>query len=132
MAWWAARERMDSRSGTGVRPAARVMITGWLTSGRGYSVFKDEAAPQKTKTALREEKKREKAAQEAARRQRERVANLETRIGDLEEEMTKLEIEMSDPDTYADTARAQNLSRRYDELQKKIAALYEEWEAAQS
>ena len=60
------------------------------------------------------------------------MANLETRIGDLEEEMTKLEIEMSDPDTYADTARAQNLSRRYDELQKKIAALYEEWEAAQS
>ena len=55
-----------------------------------------------------------------------RVANLETRIGDLEEEMTKLEIEMSDPDTYADTARAQNLSRRYDELQKKIAALHEE------
>ena len=46
--------------------------------------------------------------------------------------MTELEIEMSDPDTYADNARAQALSRKYDELQKKIAALYEEWEAAQS
>ena len=33
---------------------------------------------------------------------------------------------------YADNARAQALSRKYDELQKKIAALYEEWEAAQS
>ena len=104
----------------------------YLEKAAQRNLAEDEAAPQKTKTALREEKKREKAAQEAARRQRELVANLETRIGDLEEEMTKLEIEMSDPDTYADTARAQNLSRRYDELQKKIAALYEEWEAAQS
>lgn len=60
------------------------------------------------------------------------MANLETRITDLEGQMTELEIEMSDPDTYADNARAQALSRKYDELQKKIAALYEEWEAAQS
>ena len=29
---------MDSRSGTGVRPAIRVMITLWLTPGRVYSV----------------------------------------------------------------------------------------------
>ena len=31
---------MDSRSGTGVLPAARVMMTVWLTSGRDYQVAK--------------------------------------------------------------------------------------------
>ena len=34
---WDASERMLSRWGTGVRPAARVMITVWLTPGRVYS-----------------------------------------------------------------------------------------------
>ena len=104
----------------------------YLEKAAQKALPEEDLAPAKTKTALREEKKREKAAQEAARRQRELVANLETRITDLEEQMTELEIEMSDPDTYADNARAQALSRKYDELQKKIAALYEEWEAAQS
>ncbi|MGI5884800.1 MAG: ATP-binding cassette domain-containing protein [Candidatus Spyradocola sp.] len=104
----------------------------YLEKAAQKAIPEEELAPAKTKTALREEKKREKAAQEAARRQRELVANLETRITDMEEQMTQLEIEMSDPDVYADNARAQSLSKRYDELQKKVAALYEEWEAAQS
>ena len=34
---WAAREAMFSLSGTGVRPAMRVMMTVWLTPGRVYS-----------------------------------------------------------------------------------------------
>ena len=92
----------------------------------------EEFAPQKTKTALREEKKREKAAIEAARREKARIANLETQITDLEEQMTKLEIEMSDPEAYQDNARAQSMNKRYNDLQKKIADLYEEWEQAQS
>ena len=86
----------------------------------------------KTKTAIREEKKREKAAQEAARREKARIANLETLITELEEKMTELEIEMSDPDSYADHSRAQKLNKQYTDLQKKIADLYEEWEEAQS
>ena len=92
----------------------------------------EELAPQKTKTALREEKKREKAAIEAARREKAAIANLETQITDLEEQMTKLEIEMSDPEAYQDNARAQSMNKRYNDLQKKIADLYEEWEQAQS
>ena len=92
----------------------------------------EELAPQKTKTALREEKKREKAAIEAARREKARIANLETQITDLEEQMTKLEIEMSDPEAYQDNARVQSMNKRYNDLQKKIADLYEEWEQAQS
>ena len=92
----------------------------------------EELAPQKTKTALREEKKREKAGIEAARREKARIANLETQITDLEEQMTKLEIEMSDPEAYQDNARAQSMNKRYNDLQKKIADLYEEWEQAQS
>ena len=41
---------MDSRSGTGVRPAARVMMTVWLTFGSVYSARSAAAAPQKALT----------------------------------------------------------------------------------
>ena len=41
---------MDSRSGTGARPAIRVMMTLWLTPGRVYSAPKAAAAPQKLET----------------------------------------------------------------------------------
>ena len=47
---WVARAAMDSRSGTGVRPAMRVMMTLWLTPGRVYSVPTAAAAPQKEDT----------------------------------------------------------------------------------
>ena len=104
----------------------------YLEKAAQKNLPEEELTQVKTKTALREEKKREKAAQEAARREKARIANLETRITELEEKMTQLEIEMSDPDTYADNAKAQALSRKYSELQKTIAELYEEWEQAQS
>ena len=45
-----AREAISSPSGTGVRPAMRVMITVWLTPGRVYSAPRAAAAPQKEDT----------------------------------------------------------------------------------
>ena len=45
-----ARDSMLSRSGTGVRPAMRVIITVWLTAGRVYSARRAAAAPQKLLT----------------------------------------------------------------------------------
>ena len=45
-----ARLCTASRSGTGVRPAMRVMMTVWLTPGSVYSAFRAAAAPQKLDT----------------------------------------------------------------------------------
>ena len=42
----AASARRFSRSGTGVRPAMRVMMTVWLTSAGVYSAGMAAAAPQ--------------------------------------------------------------------------------------
>ena len=42
---WAASAAMPSRSGTGVRPAMRVMMTVWLTPGKVYSAQAAAAAP---------------------------------------------------------------------------------------
>ena len=48
-----ARLFKSSLSGTAVRPAFRVRITVWLTSGRVYSFFKDAAAARKELTPRR-------------------------------------------------------------------------------
>ena len=50
VAWWAARERKLSRSGTPVRPAILVMITDWDTPGSVSSPWRLDAAPQKELT----------------------------------------------------------------------------------
>ena len=47
---WEARRANVSRSGTGVRPSIRVMMTVWLTVGRVYSAHRAAAAPQKLET----------------------------------------------------------------------------------
>lgn len=86
----------------------------------------------RTKTAIREEKRREREAMEAARREKEMLRNLETRIESLEEEMTELEIRMSDPDSYKDAALSRELSTRYASLKEKLEELYEQWAQAQS
>jgi len=92
----------------------------------------EDLSPQKTKTAIREEKKKEKAAMEAARQEKARIANLETRITELEEAMTKVEIEMSDPSSYADAGKAVKLNKKYTSMQDELAKLYAEWEEIQS
>ena len=47
---WLAMDARLSASGTGVRPASRVMMTLWLTPGRVYYARKAAAAPQKLET----------------------------------------------------------------------------------
>ena len=47
---WEAILRRASPSGTPVRPAIRVIITDWDTSGRVYSARRAAAAPQKEET----------------------------------------------------------------------------------
>ena len=47
---WLASLRSSSPSGTGVRPAMRVMMTLWETPGRVYSASSAAAAPEKADT----------------------------------------------------------------------------------
>ncbi|MDR2514352.1 MAG: ATP-binding cassette domain-containing protein [Christensenellaceae bacterium] len=92
----------------------------------------EEELPQKTKTAQREEKRLARFAREAAQKQRALLMNVESRIAEREEKMTKIEIELSDPELYKDPGSAQRLNKRYAELKIEIETLYGEWEGLQS
>jgi ATP-binding cassette subfamily F protein 3 len=57
-------------------------------------------------------------------------ADLEREIATSESAVGELEHALADPDTWKDANRARDTQKRYDELQQKLALLYEHWEEA--
>ncbi len=89
----------------------------------------DGDAPQQTRTALEKEKKK---TREELARQKERQQALsaaEAAVAKAEEEAAALEAALADPATYADSARAQELARAYQQKQKEVEEKYRAWEA---
>lgn len=86
----------------------------------------------KTKTELEKEKRREKMNKQALRQLKVRAQEAEKAISVKEEEIAALEMQMADPDLYADSKRAADVQRAYQQAQSDLATLYEEWEQAEA
>ncbi|MDD5904934.1 MAG: hypothetical protein PUC64_08295, partial [Clostridium sp.] len=56
----------------------------------------------------------------------------EKAVGLKEEEIADLEAQMADPELYADSKRAAEVQRAYQQAQSDLTRLYEEWEAAEA
>lgn len=91
-----------------------------------------EAVAGKTKTELEKEKRREKMNKQALRQLKVRAQEAEKAISVKEEEIAALEMQMADPDLYADSKRAADVQRAYQQAQSDLATLYEEWEQAEA
>jgi ATP-binding cassette subfamily F protein 3 len=59
-----------------------------------------------------------------------RVSEIEARIEEAEAELRKLEDELADPAAWASPGRSRRAAARHEEAKAKVAALYEELEAA--
>ena len=86
----------------------------------------------KTKTELDKEKRREKMNKQALRQLKVRAQKAEKAIGIKEAEIADLEALMADPDLYADSKRAADVQKAYQQAQSDLSMLYEEWEAAEA
>jgi len=53
---------------------------------------------------------------------------LETRIGKLEKEKSKLEGQLSDPEFYADSSRSSKVIRMFEQTDARISATMSRWE----
>jgi ATP-binding cassette subfamily F protein 3 len=84
--------------------------------------------PQKTKTALRDEKRRQRLEKEARQQQRALLAQLEREIESKEAEIARLETVLAAPETYQDASLAQQTALEYAKAQKQLEALYHQWE----
>ncbi len=84
--------------------------------------------PQKTKTALRDEKRRQRLEKEARQQQRALLAQLERDIENKEAEIARLETILAASETYQDASLAQQTAAEYAKAQKQLEALYRQWE----
>ena len=91
-----------------------------------------ETVAGKTKTEIEKEKRREKMNKQALRQLKVRVQEAEKAIAAKEEEISALEIQMSDPDLYSDAAKASHVQKAYQKAQEVLSQLYEEWEQAEA
>ena len=88
-----------------------------------------EEAQGKTRTQLDKEKRKARLKQEGVRALRQRLKAAEEAIGAAEQKIAALEVEMGDPETYRDGARAQQVAAEHRQAQQALDALYEDWEA---
>ena len=86
--------------------------------------------PQKTRTELDKEKKRTRQERERIKEAQDLAQAKEKEIAGLEQTLFDLEALMALPETFKDPEKAAQAAREYQKAQDRIAALYDEWEAA--
>ena len=86
-----------------------------------------EQTPQLTRTALKEQRRRERLERQKAKEERERLESLEEEIHRLEQEIEGLELEMADPKLYEDKEAMFRVQQQYEKLKEEVDKLYTEW-----
>jgi ATP-binding cassette subfamily F protein 3 len=86
--------------------------------------------PQKTRTELDKEKKRTRQEKERIKEAQDLAQAKEKEIAGMEQTIFDLEALMALPETFKDPEKAAQAAREYQKAQDRIAALYDEWEAA--
>ena len=101
----------------------------YLEKSQRPQAFADDM-PQRTRTELDKEKKRQRGERERLQEARDRAEMTEREIANLEQEMADLETLMALPETYQDPERAAQAARDYQKIQTRVTSLYDEWEEA--
>ncbi|MDR1774351.1 MAG: ABC-F family ATP-binding cassette domain-containing protein [Clostridioides sp.] len=82
----------------------------------------------KTKTQLKEEKKKIKEQQEVERNERKKIKQIESDIELLEKQIYYLDEMLCLPDVYSDPEKSKEINQEKKESEKKLAKLYNDWE----
>ncbi len=87
----------------------------------------DQKASSPSRTALKEERRRERLEREKAREQKEKLLALEQRIQDLEEEIKDVENQMADAKLYENVDEMLKVQQKYISLKEELDEFYAEW-----
>lgn len=82
---------------------------------------------EKTKTQIKLEKKKEKELIQKEKEQIEKQKFLEKSILELEQTLNDIDSILADPKTYEDHERALGISKKRDDVEKKLNELYDKW-----
>lgn len=86
-----------------------------------------QAKPDVTKTALKEQRRREREKQEMKRQKQREIAELELCINELEEKIKYLEEQMCDPSLYDDIDTMLKVQKEYEETKLALDSIYAQW-----
>jgi ATP-binding cassette, subfamily F, member 3 len=87
-----------------------------------------EVVEEKTKTQLKDEKRKEREQRELEKKYRVKRQNIEKEIEEIEAKIEELDILMCQEDIYSNPEKSKEVSQNKSTLEEKLGNLYEEWE----
>lgn len=86
-----------------------------------------EGPVEKTRTALKEDRKKEREARQRQKAFQNQMQSMEQQIHSLEEEVQKLEEQLSDTALYEDTVKMLEVQQCYSQTKASLEEAYEKW-----
>ena len=90
-------------------------------------IYVEEDGDTKTKTQLKQDRKKEKEILKEERSRRKEISSLEKEISDYEGKLEDLDKLLCDPELYSDSDRVIELTREREGIQLNLDNLYEDW-----
>ena len=83
---------------------------------------------EKTKTQLKDEKRKEREQREIEKKNRIKRQNIEKEIEETESEIEELDVLLCQEEVYSNPDKSREVSQKKSSLEDKLSTLYEEWE----
>ena len=87
-----------------------------------------EEVEEKTKTQIKEEKRKERELREAEKKNRIKRQNIEKEIEEIESKIEEIDILLCQEEVYSNPEKSKEVSQEKSNLETKLSSLYEEWE----
>ncbi|MFR9069319.1 MAG: ABC-F family ATP-binding cassette domain-containing protein [Paraclostridium sp.] len=87
-----------------------------------------EVVEEKTKTQLKDEKRKEREQREIEKKARIKRQNIEKEIEEIEGKIEELDLLMCQEEVYSNPEKSKEVSQNKSNLEEKLNILYEEWE----
>lgn len=88
-----------------------------------------EVVEEKTKTQLKEEKRKEREQRKAEKKNRVKRQNIEKEIEETEAKIEEMDVLLCQEEVYSNPEKSKDVSLQKASLEEKLSALYEEWES---
>lgn len=87
-----------------------------------------EVVEEKTKTQLKDEKRKEREQRELEKKHRVKRQNIEKEIEQIESKIEELDMLMCEEEVYSNPEKSREVSQNKSNFEEKLGNLYEEWE----
>ncbi len=87
-----------------------------------------EEVEEKTKTQIKEEKRKEREQREAEKKNRVKRQNIEKEIEETESKIEEMDVLLCQEEVYSNPEKSREVSQQKSNLEEKLANLYDEWE----